>query len=248
MSGRDPIPQPQAYEGVRATNPPDLIISKGTNARNPGVNDHKYRIGTLWNNQLLNTVWMLTSIANSLAVWTELDNSGGSGSFTNITASGTLGVTGLSTLGALTQVGTTNLNTTGTAVTNIGNVTGNTVVTGAMSVSGVSTLTGGINTAPTVVAAGASPLTSNNRTGQVTFSGVSIASGASQAFVINNSTITGAGTVILYGWFGATAGSALSIQSVVNGAGISTITMTNGTSATMVTDVANITFVYEVLN
>ena len=51
------------------------------------------------------------------------------------TISTTLGVTGLTTLAALTQVGTTNLNTTGTAVVNIGNTTGKTVVTGDLTIT-----------------------------------------------------------------------------------------------------------------
>ena len=82
MSGRDPVPQTQAYEGVRATNPPELVISKGPTARDPGVNDRKYRIGTMWINALNNAVWELTSITANVPVWTLLGaGAGGSGSF-----------------------------------------------------------------------------------------------------------------------------------------------------------------------
>jgi hypothetical protein len=132
-------------------------------------------------------------------------------------------------------------------VTGPTSLTGGTVITGPMSVSGLSTLTGGINTAPVVVAAGASPQTANGRSGQVTFSGVSIAAGATQSFVINNTAVSAIGTVILYSMVGATTGAALNIQSVTNVAGTSsTIVVENGTGAT--TSTANITFTYIVLN
>jgi hypothetical protein len=72
MSGRDPVPNTQAYEGVRAVNPPDLIISKGPNARDPNINDKKYRVGTLWINSLTNGYWGLTSVVNGVAIWEAL--------------------------------------------------------------------------------------------------------------------------------------------------------------------------------
>lgn len=115
-----------------------------------------------------------------------------------------------------------------------------------ISVAGSSNLAGGISTSPTITAAGASPRTANNRTGQVTFSGVSIAAGATQTFVINNTAVGGATTVILYGMVGATSGSALNIQSVTNAAGTSTIVVENGTGAT--TSTANITFTFILLS
>lgn len=55
-------------------NPP--IVSEG--ARFPTGND-KGSIGQLWTNATTNQVWMLTSYAAGLAVWTELDNNGGGG-------------------------------------------------------------------------------------------------------------------------------------------------------------------------
>lgn len=116
-----------------------------------------------------------------------------------------------------------------------------------ISVAGSSNLAGGISTSPSVVTAGASPRTANNRSGQVTFSGVSIAAGATQSFVINNTAIGAIGTVILYSLVGATSGAALTIQSVTNVANTSsTIVVQNGTGAT--TSTANITFTFLVLN
>ena len=125
-------------------------------------------------------------------------------------------------------------------------VTGSlTAVTGLAS-SGVGS---GLTLNPTVASGAASgTVTANGRVVSVTFTGVSIASGATQAFTTANSSITGSGTVLDLSWVGATAGSALSVVSVANTAGQSVITMTNGTSATMVTSTANITFTYFVLN
>ena len=61
----------------------------------------------------------------------------------NVTIGGTLGVTGLTTLAALTQVGTANINASGTAATSIGNSTGAiTITTGSGNLS----LVGGGNT------------------------------------------------------------------------------------------------------
>lgn len=126
-------------------------------------------------------------------------------------------------------------------------VTGNETVGGTLGVTGLGTFSSGINTNPVVVAAGASPLTANGRSGQVTFSGVSIAAGATQSFVIDNTAISAVGTVILYSMVGATTGASLDIQSVTNVAGTSsTIVVENGTGAT--TSVANITFTFLVLN
>lgn len=99
---------------------------------------------------------------------------------------------------------------------------------------------------PTVVTAGASPQTANSRQARVTFSSVSIAAGATQSFVISDNKITGSSTAVRVNMFGATTGSALSIQSVTAAAGQVTIVVTNGTGATTTT--ANITFDISVLN
>lgn len=98
----------------------------------------------------------------------------------------------------------------------------------------------------TATATGATPLVVNARAGSAVFSSVSIAGGAAQTLVITNSTITGSSTQILYGLVGATTGAALTIQSVTNSAGSSSIVVINGTGATTTT--ANITLTFLVLN
>ncbi len=167
------------------------------------------------------------------------------GAFTALTVVGTTSLTGTTTINASGSAATT-IGTGGTGPVNIGNATGGTIVTGPESVSGLLTASAGLNTAP-VVASGASPQTANARSGQVTFTGVSIVAGASQSFVINNTSIAAIGTVVSYSMVGATAGAALSIVSVTNVAATSaTIVVTNGTGATTTT--ANITFTFVVLN
>ena len=96
----------------------------------------------------------------------------------------------------------------------------------------------------TVVAAAASPQTAHARVFSVTFSGVSIAGGATQTFVIDNSAVN---TQALISMVGATTGAALNIQSIAYVANTSiTIVVENGTGAT--TSVANITFTGICLN
>jgi hypothetical protein len=201
-----------------------------------------YNPGTEWQDNSVNPpiIYITTGAGRWLSI------AGGSLSPSALTVVGPTSLTGVTNINT-TGAAATSIGTGGTGVINIGNATGGTVVTGRMSVSGVSTLTGGINTAPVVVAAGASPQTSNGRSGQVTFSGVSIAAGATQSFVINNTSVEAIGTVILYSMVGATTGAALTIESVTNVAGTSsTIVVTNGTGAT--TSTANITFTFIVLN
>jgi len=203
--------------------------------RVPTINDI-YPAGTRWQNNAVNPAIIYETTGSGL--WYQA--AGGGAVLSSLTVTGT---TNINTTGAAV----TSIGTGGTGVVNIGNTTGGTVITGPESVSGILTASAGINTAPVVVAAGASPLTANGRSGQVTFSGVSIAAGATQSFVINNTSVAAIGTVILYSMVGATSGAALNIQSVTNVAGTSsTIVVENGTGAT--TSTANITFTYIVLN
>lgn len=104
----------------------------------------------------------------------------------------------------------------------------------------------GSNSVTVVSGAASGTVTANGRVVSVTFTGVSIAAGAIQAFTTSNTSITGSGTVLLLSMVGATSGAALNVQSIVNSASQSVITVENGTGAT--TSTANITFTYMVLN
>lgn len=174
-------------------------------------------------------------------------NIGNTAGVANVLSIGTL--LGTTTFNGPTLVTLASGAATGLAVdTSGGTGVGATINTSGATVDALQLLAGGLKVAPVVVAAGASPLVAAGRFVRVTFSGVSIASGATQTFVITNSVITGASTVCDVKWFGATAGSALSISAMTPSAGSLSIVMTNGTSATMVTSVANITFDVWVMN
>lgn len=169
-----------------------------------------------------------------------------------ITAPGSLTTT--TSLSATTTVtgGTGVTATTGNVTATAGAVSAGTTVTGGTGVIATtgnltaSAVASGLLLTPTIVS-GASAQTANGRVGQVTFTGVSIAAGATQSFVINNTSIAAIATVISYSMVGATAGAALSIVSVTNVAATSsTIVVTNGTGAT--TSTADITFTFLVLN
>lgn len=98
--------------------------------RDPATTD-RATLGRSWINKLTGSYWYLSTINAGVYTWLQLTSGGSTGVFTSLSV----------TPGPVTLVGTTNINTTGTAVTNIGNTTGNTFVTGALSAT--TTLTAG---------------------------------------------------------------------------------------------------------
>lgn len=153
-----------------------------------------------------------------------------------LAASGTLGTSNIASwtsAGALT-------NAAGITATT-GNITssaGNLVTVAAAS---------GLVLVPTIGSGAAGgTVNCNGRVGSVTFTGPSIAAGATQSLVVGNTSVTGSGTVILYSMRGATTGAAICIQNVTNAANQSTIVVENGTGAT--TQTGDLTFDFIVLN
>jgi len=65
MSGKNPVPSAQAYEGVTAPNPMNLIKAN----RDPTANDKKYPLGTVWLNVPTNTLFQLAGVSTSGANW-----------------------------------------------------------------------------------------------------------------------------------------------------------------------------------
>lgn len=64
MSAKNPVPRELAYDGVRATNPPDVKPAK----RNPTTRDFKYPLGTFW----LNTVTRVSfQLVDNPGVWVQ---------------------------------------------------------------------------------------------------------------------------------------------------------------------------------
>lgn len=127
------------------------IIAK----RAPTTADKNFPIGSIWvqpknsSNVAINDAWILTSIINNIPNWANI--TGDAGVFNTLT------VTGQSTLGATTIVGTTLINASGAAATTIatggtgtlalGNATGNTILTGTLNSTGAITVTAGNITA-----------------------------------------------------------------------------------------------------
>lgn len=99
---------------------------------------------------------------------------------------------------------------------------------------------------PVATAVGSTPVVLNSRAGTVQFQSISIAAAATKTIVMTNNKITDANTIILYTLRGVTTGAALSIQSVINTAGSSSIVITNGTGATTSTE--NIFLDFLILN
>ncbi len=99
---------------------------------------------------------------------------------------------------------------------------------------------------PAASGAASGPVVVNGRSGQATFTTVSIAAAADLTLTITNSSITGSTTQVIYSMSGATTGAALSIKSVTNTAGSSAIVVTNGTGATTTT--ADIVINFIVIN
>lgn len=65
MSGKNPLPNELAYQGVKATNPPQVIIS----VRAPNTTDKKYPLGTLWVNKVTSVSYQLVTVPG---IWTVL--------------------------------------------------------------------------------------------------------------------------------------------------------------------------------
>ena len=106
--------------------------------------------------------------------------------------------------------------------------------------------TGILLNSPAASGAAASPVVVDGRSGRATFTSVSIAAAADLTLTLTNSSITAATTQIVFGWSGATTGSALSIKSVTPGAGTCAFVVTNGTGAT--TSTADIVIDFLVVN
>ena len=106
--------------------------------RDPTTSDKK-KIGQIWINVSTSNAFIETSIINNSATWQEF---GGGGDFTSLTVNGLSLLTGTTEINT-TGGATTTIGTGGTGAVDIGNTTGNTAVTGSMTVSGNITSTTG---------------------------------------------------------------------------------------------------------
>ena len=205
-----------------------------------------------------------TSIATTGAVAANIGNASGTVGFFGATAVAKPAATddlrtALINLGLYTTGGASPLNLNGGTLTagvvsSAATVTAGTTIT---ATSGDITATNGnfvssaagkgiLLNSPTASGAAGGAVTVNGRSGRVTFTGPSIAAGASVTLTMTNSAITGSGTFVMLSMSGVTASSALTIQSKTASAGSLAIVMTNGTGAT--TSTADISFDFLILN
>lgn len=70
MSGKNPLPREQAYQGVKAVNPPDVISS----SRSPKSTDTAYALGTLWLNKTADSIYALVAAPG---IWVQLAGAAG---------------------------------------------------------------------------------------------------------------------------------------------------------------------------
>lgn len=102
---------PLSYEGVEATNPPNVI----TALRAPTSTDLGYRIGTLWIDKPNNDSYQLTSVVNAAANWTVLGTS--SSAALDVSSGGT-GQSTLTNHGVLVGAGTSPITQLAVGATN----------------------------------------------------------------------------------------------------------------------------------
>lgn len=136
----------------------------------------------------------------------------------NQTIGGTLGVTGLTTLAALTQVGVANINATGTAATNIGGSTGKVTITTG---TGNFALVGGGNTVGLANDAAANVVTVGSLTGA-----------ASLALQAGTGNITIGGVAATTVTIGAAAQTGTMIFGNSSAANITSLGIGNGANTT----------------
>lgn len=147
MTGKNPLgngKEPQSYEGI------NIIVPLGgwrlvKSTRAPTSNDIKYPIGTVWVNTSTNAAYILTSAPGN---WQDF--TGGSGSFTNITATGS--ITAGTTLTSGTGITATTGNITATNGNLVMGTAGNKIIvpTGSNASAGTSAAMSGTPGAVTV--------------------------------------------------------------------------------------------------
>jgi len=174
VSGKDPLPQAQAYEGVKATNPPNLIKS----VRAPTTNDRKYPIGTLWINTLTSVSYQLVTAPG---IWTILGSAVG-GDIQSLT--GGSGGALLPTLGNINILGTANqITSTGAVSTITFSIPAAFIAPG--SIASTTTITAGTGLVVTAGGAAVTGTTTINTSGAAT---TTIGTGGTGAVAIGNAT------------------------------------------------------------
>ena len=229
MSGKDPLPREQAYQGVRATNPPNLIKSDHA----PSTNDFRNPIGTMWINTTTSVSYQLVTAPG---IWTILGSSAG-GDIQTLT--GDSGGAILPAVGDIVLAGTANEITTAgagstitfslpAAITAPGSLTTTTSITATL---GDITATNG----DLVLAAAGNKLQIHASTAASDSVGTSaVLDGASPSqLVVATTAVTASSKIFLsYGTAGGTQGS-LSVGTIVAGTSFQILSSANGDTSTV---------------
>lgn len=119
-------------------NPRTIIANRA-----PGNSDMK-PLGTLWIYKSTNAAYILTSIVANIPTWSDV--TGAAGVFASLTvAPGPIALSGTTTINTVGASTTFIGSAPGTGAVNIGNVTGNTAITGTLTTSaGITATTGNI--------------------------------------------------------------------------------------------------------
>lgn len=170
-------------------------------------------IGSQWDWSSQSRIWFLASVIAGISTWVELATGSSAGVFTSLTVTpGPINLTGV-----LTQVGTANINATGTADTNIGNSTGALTLVGPTSLTGTFTQVGTTN----INSTGTAVTNIGNTTGNTAVTGALVASGALRGATVYSSGDLG----------GVASQNALSNVSVPVAGGSGSFTITSATGA-----------------
>ena len=257
-----PTPITPYYGGGQVQNPANVLPTTGA----PSNKFTEDRVGTMAVDNAAAVIYGLASKSGGVDTWVVLGGSSGDitavhGTANQVTfvTSGTVATASLpvaiTTPGSLVTTTTLASGTTLTAGTSLSVTTSATVGTSITATLGNITATNGnfvASTAGTGIVfnpgtiSGTTSATLNARVGQITITTPSIAAGATFAFTLSNSSITGSGTQVGYWLTGGTTGAALTIQSYANTASQSVITLQNGTGAT--TNTASLILNFLVLN
>jgi hypothetical protein len=212
MSGKNPVPNEQAYEGVRALNPPNVKVSDV----NPGSNQKRVQIGDIQVNESTNTAFMLTSAGASGQTWTAL-GSGTTGAV--VTLTGGSGGAISPSAGNINLSGTANqITTAGSGSTITFSIPAAFIAPG--SIASTTTITSGTALVATTTVTAGTGITST--TGNITATAGAVNAGTSMTATLGNITATNGNLVL------STAGNKLSIATGANASIGTSVAMTAG--------------------
>lgn len=201
-----PGDNPLAYQGVKAQNPPNLVLAQ----RAPNAQDISHDLGSFWLNEATDTMYVLVDISAGAATWDALGGGGAgidtingvapaAGNFTlagtanQITATNGASTVTFSLPAAITTPGSLSATTTVTAGTGISATTGDiTAVAGDIvaNAGNIDAPTGSLSAGTTVTAGTGISAT----TGDITAVGGNIVSTAGNLVAaVGNLSLPGAG-------------------------------------------------------